>query len=365
MYPSRVWGRNYVKAMKIMVAPRRIGPALSTLVLGTVLLSCGQPVGMSQVYRSFSSGYASLTGSSGTSSSSFAYPRGIAVDAAGNIFVVDSANSRIVETSGISSSTWTAKFPTDATPTGDSLFAPEGIAVDQVGDVWVADSGNGRVVHLNTADWQSATPTFDYCDSVTDTATGRSFALSLPSGLAVTGPAVTGRFLYLTDPGTDFPHNSSMVFKIDAGAPFPANHVAVGLSFLQSGGSNSLSWPRGIAVNPGGTKVYVADEAAHRIVMLDASLGGWTALGGSPGSGTGQFISPQTLAVDSMENIYVVDSANYWVVKMADITAAGWAKIGKQGGSSYNSVYPAWVAVDSSFHVFVSDDVADQIVEFQ
>jgi DNA-binding beta-propeller fold protein YncE len=330
-------------------------PLLPLLCLALVLGSCSQSINPNQGYVRFSS-YSSLVRNAGTSTASFAYPRGIAVDAAGNIFVVDSANSRIVEMGGISGTTSTV-FPTALTPSGDYFSSPEGIALDQTGNIWVADSGQGRIVHLNTADWQTATPTFDFCDTVR--VAGIGYALSLPTGLAF-----SGHYLYVTDPGVDFPGNTARVFKIDVGAPFPASNVATGAAVFQSDSAHRLLWPRGIAVNPSGSKVYVSDEASYRIVMLDSALGGWTGLG-TRGSGTGQFISPQTLAVDANDAIYVVDSANYWIVKMNDIGGSAWTTIGVQGGHEYDSVYPSWIAVGPAFNILVTDDVADEIVELR
>src|ERR1700724_2497901 len=63
-------------------------------------------------------------------------PLGVAVDAAGDVFIVDSVNNRVLKIS-----------PSGAlTTVGSGLQLPEGVAVDGAGDVFIADSGNGRVV---------------------------------------------------------------------------------------------------------------------------------------------------------------------------------------------------------------------------
>ena len=89
----------------------------------------------------------------------------------------------------------------------------------------------------------------------------------------------------------------------------------------------------------------------------------WIALG-TRGSGTGQFVSPQAIALDASHEIYVVDSGTYWVVKMSDMFGAGWTRYGAQSGATSTSVYPNWVTVVSS-KVYVSDDTMHQIAEFQ
>src|SRR5689334_18849150 len=61
-------------------------------------------------------------------------PYGIAADQAGDVFVADFSNNRVVEVPADGSTQQTLPF------TG--LSGPYGVAVDQAGDVFVADSAN-------------------------------------------------------------------------------------------------------------------------------------------------------------------------------------------------------------------------------
>ena len=66
-------------------------------------------------------------------------PSGVAVDGAGDVFVADNSNDRVLE------------LPAGGTPVAlpfSGLNQPGGVAVDGAGDVFVADSFNGRVVEL-------------------------------------------------------------------------------------------------------------------------------------------------------------------------------------------------------------------------
>ena len=66
-------------------------------------------------------------------------PGGVAADLAGNVFIADTGNNRVV------------KFPVGGAPqvaVGSGLSAPQGVAVDSAGDVFIADTGNKRVVEL-------------------------------------------------------------------------------------------------------------------------------------------------------------------------------------------------------------------------
>jgi DNA-binding beta-propeller fold protein YncE len=333
-----------------------------TLVTGILLSACSQSMVPGGVFQSF--GYGRLVAFNGKpAKDSLKYPRGLALDVSGRIFVADARNKRIVMMEALSASSWTV-FPTDATPQGDRFVDPEGIAIGPGGDLWVADAGLQRVVRLKTADWQGGMPTFDYFSSVT--VAGTSYPLSFPTGLAISGTT-----LYLTDPGTEFPKNTPRIFKIDISVDLAsAIHVATGLALLGSKGTGKFqfSFPRGIAVDASGEHVYITDEVNYRVVRMKSDLASsWTTLG-SRGNGSRQFISPQAIATDSSGRLYIADSGNYWIVRIDDMIGAGWTRYGFQSSSAAitDNVYPAWVAVDPvSSAIYVTDDQNYQVAEFE
>src|SRR5207249_3749835 len=81
-------------------------------------------------------------GSSGTGDGQFNRPGGVAMDGSGNVFVVDSGNSRIQKFTN--TGTFLAKW--GSLGSGDGQFnEPRGVAVDGSGNVFVADSNNNRI----------------------------------------------------------------------------------------------------------------------------------------------------------------------------------------------------------------------------
>ncbi len=85
-------------------------------------------------------------GSRGTGDGHFREPRGLAVDAAGRVYVLDRENNRVqVFDSG---GRFLAKWGTRGTGLGQ-FSHPSAIAVDCNGDVYVADTNNNRVERFN------------------------------------------------------------------------------------------------------------------------------------------------------------------------------------------------------------------------
>jgi serine/threonine protein kinase, bacterial len=153
-------------------------------------------------------------------------PRGVAVDAAGTLYVTDYGNSRVLKLAAGASAQTVLPF------TG--LNNPWGVAVDAAGTLYVTDWGNNRVLKL--AAGASAQTELPF--------TG----LKHPGGVAVDGAGT----LYVTDWG------NARVLKLAAGAS--AQTV---LPFTD------LATPEGVAVDGAGN-LYVTDYGNNRVRKLPA-----------------------------------------------------------------------------------------------
>ncbi len=81
-------------------------------------------------------------------------PYGVAVDSAGNLFIADAGNSRLLELpagGGLAT-------VLNTTVNGISLSGPVNIALDNAGNLFIADSGNNRVVEVQ----RSQPPTLSF-----------------------------------------------------------------------------------------------------------------------------------------------------------------------------------------------------------
>jgi sugar lactone lactonase YvrE len=225
---------------------------------------------------------------------------GAAVDGAGNVYVVDNANSQVFK---LAASTFTAST---VVPSG-LLVNPTAVVLDGAGNLYISDTGNSRVVVV-----PNEQGTLNSNDLTALSITG----LGSPSGLAVDG---SGN-LYVAD-STD-----GVVWE---------NPVGGGPTLVVPLATN-LTSPRGVAVDIAGD-VYVS--SANQVTEYPAG-------GGSPvpiGSG---FSNPSSLAVDASGAVYVADSGNSRIVRVAP------------GGAS-QSTLPATgvgsvqgVALDSSANVY-------------
>ena len=102
-------------------------------------------------------GTAGSTGNGGAATSAeLSDPTSVAFDAAGDLFIADSANNEIreVNTNGIISifaGTGTAGYSGDSAPaTGAKLHTPSAVAFDSAGDLFIADTGNNVIREVMT-----------------------------------------------------------------------------------------------------------------------------------------------------------------------------------------------------------------------
>ena len=97
------------------------------------------------------------TGDGGAATAAeLSYPAGVTLDASGNVYIADYGNNRIrkVNTAGIISTiagNGTPGYTADGgAATAEGLYAA-GVAVDAAGTIYIADEGNQRIRSVNTA----------------------------------------------------------------------------------------------------------------------------------------------------------------------------------------------------------------------
>ena len=233
------------------------------------------------------------------------YPNGVAADAAGDVFIADYSNNRVVE------------IPAGGGPqttVGSGLVSPTDVAVDGAGDVFIADYGNSRVVVVPAGGGAQTTVP--------------ASGLKTPYGVAVDGAGD----IFISDT------NNQVVVKVPAGG---GAQTTVG---------SGLSYPRGVAVDGAGD-VFIVNEGNFLVVEVPA--------GGGPQTTVGSGLDhPFGVAVDGAGDVFIADSYNSRVV---EVPAGGGPQITVGSGLSL----PFGVAVNGDGNVFITDSQNNDVVELQ
>jgi len=202
-------------------------------------------------------------GSQGTGPGQFYGVSGLALDAAGRIYVTDTYNSRIVRIDDMYGTNWTS-FGTYGT--GEGQFSgPQGIAIDPQGRIYVADPVMGcliRMDDMNGTNWTA------FCAAGSGTGQLSSFA-------AITIDSA-GR-LYIPDTA-----NARVVRMDDI---MGTNFTVLSQLPAVNGATYTLGGPILVSVDGAG-KIYIAESTYSDVLRVDDMSGAnWTRLTVGQGGG--------------------------------------------------------------------------------
>jgi sugar lactone lactonase YvrE len=304
----------------------------------------------------------------------------VAVDAAGNVYISDDGNKRVLGYATPLTTDFVADLvfgqPDFATrvpcqftePPPTSLYcSPGAITVDAAGNLYVPDMAYSRVLQYDSP-------------FTTDTVADRVFAV--PGGTAAAAVAPDGT-LYVTR------RNDSVQGYL---SPLTTDTVA-DLTIVHGGSSTPQLWIRGLAVDSDGT-LYVSDGAAGRRVFAyndpfatdtlpDRVFGHGAVYTNTSCNAGGYSMSSLCfggpLAITSDGGLLVGDSSNNRVLlyedPLSDLTAdLEFGHIGpiSVGTCSYIGIIsaatlcgPLGAAVDAQGNVYVADDNDSRVVVYE
>lgn len=191
-------------------------------------------------------------------------PLDVAIDGAGNLFVVDNRNQAVVK------ETFSAGNYTQTT-IASGLSDPRAVAVDGAGNVYIADTGNSRVL-------EESPTAHGYAQSTVDSGIG------FPYGVTVDG---SGN-VYIAD------NENNRILK-----ETPSSG-----SYTRSTAVSGLSGPLGIAVDGNGNLYIAADSSGPGTLLKESLSDGVYSQSTIPVAGE---FAPQGIAVDGAGNVYFVD----------------------------------------------------------
>ncbi len=153
------------------------------------------------------------------------------------------------------------------------------------------------------------------------------------------------------------------VFVADAGRAQVVAYTAEGKLVALYGQPGELVNPTDVAVSPDGTRLYVADSKAHRIVVYGRADGHREGAFGRRGEGPGEFAFPTSLAFTPDGDLLVVDQLNSRVQLLTD-EGEYLDEFGGLGTGFGNFVRPKDVAVDREGIIYVTDAAFNNVQLF-
>ena len=275
-------------------------------------------------------------------------PQHVAVDGAGNIYVLDFGNARvrkIAAATGIITTVagnGSVAFRGDGGPaTNAALNSPGDMAVDAAGNIFLADTDSNRIRKVDVKSGNIATiagnGTISYGG---DGGPATGAQLNFPGQMTLDAAGN----VYVVD------NNNYRVRRISAATGTITNFAGTGVQgFSGDGGSAAtakLDELGGIVADAAGN-VYIADRGNSVIRKVTAGVISTFA------GGSGEFVGPSDVGLDSAGNLYVADAGNQRVVKVDAKTAAISVAVADV------SVYG--LAVDAGGNVYFSDIFSNQV----
>ena len=303
-------------------------------------------------------------------------PAGLAVDAAGNVYIADTLNHSIREVTTDGTITTIAGLgrPGYSGDGGQAvnglLNHPTGLAIDSSGNLYVADVYNNRIRKISGGVINTTAGSGSNGIAITSTTSGAATAaaLSQPNGVAVDG---SGN-IYIADTG------DNGVKKIDTAGNISVIGGNGSGGYTGDGGKATSAQvaPYALASDSAGI-IYVADLHNGRIRKISSgtitTVAGSGAFGfsGDGGKATSAALAVYGVAVDSSGNLYMVDSIDNRIREISSggtittVAGNGSLQYSGDGGAAINAelLFPSAVAVDSAGNYYIADTYNNAIRE--
>jgi tripartite motif-containing protein 71 len=196
-----------------------------------------------------------------------------------------------------------------------------------------------------------ASPSYRYSHTIGNAAAGGQVGFRHPVDVA----AGQGGLLYVLNHSYEFQEDGKWVVRCTIGEEY------LGKFGSRGDGEGQFVWPNSIALDHQGC-VYITDEYLHRVSIFDPEgnfQGRWGALGDDPG----QWERPAGIAFDGDDHLLVADSLNHRIQRY---TKDG-RFLGQWGGPGVGDGQlntPWGLTVDRQGNVYVADWRNDRVQKF-
>lgn len=243
-------------------------------------------------------------------------PGGIAIDKSGNVYIADADNDvvRMVNTQGninTFAGTGTSGFSGDGSAaTSAKLSAPNAVAVDGLGNVYISDAGNDRIRMVSSSGNISTVAGNGKFAYAGDNGPATSASIDYPYGIAIDG----SNNLYIAD------YVNNRIRKVSGGTitTIAGNGTPGYTGDGAAATAAELNYPLAVAIGPDSSTVYLTDGADNVIRYIDTKGNIHTCAGNGSAGYTGdggpataaQMNYPYGIAVNSMGNLFIADEDN-------------------------------------------------------
>ena len=302
------------------------------------------------------------------------FPRGVALDGSGNLYIADMVNHRIrkVDTAGVITTVAgdvTAGYGGDGgAATAARLNSPTSVALDAAGNLYIADLWNHRIRKVDTAGVITTVAGDGTAGYGGDGAAAAAARLNSPISVALDG---SGN-LYIADNQRIRKVSSAGTITTVAG---DGTEDEFGRGDYGGDGGAAvaaqLNDPTDMAPDGSGN-LYIADSSNQRIrkvssagIISTVAGDGTQGYSGDGGAATAaaQLNSPTGVALDSANNLYIADTSNHRIRKadsagtLTTVAGDGTAGFSGAGGAAaaaqLNS--PTGVALDGAGNLYIAD----------
>ena len=295
-------------------------------------------------------------------------PYGVALDAAGDLYIADNFNNRVRKVSngviGTVAGNGTYGYGGDNGPATSALLAsPVGLAVDSAGNLYIADADNNRIREVSNGIITTVVGNGAYGFSG-DNGAAASASLYEPGMIAFDSAGN----LYIADNG------NNRIRKVSNGIiTTVAGNGGQGFSGDNGPATSAeLNGPYGIAVDPAGD-IYFSDNGNERIrkitngAIATVAGSGAEGLSGDNGPATAATLfNPTGVALDSAGQLYIADTYNDRIRRVSNGTittvAGGGNQFGDNGPATGAELdYPLGIAFYSAGNLYVSENANSRI----
>lgn len=302
------------------------------------------------------------------------HPRGLAVDASGNVYISDVDNHRIrrVSPSGIISTIAGNGVPGDSGDGGPAVSASlsdvTGLALDGAGNLYIADAGNRRVRKVTTNGIISTIAGTGVQGFSGDGGPATDAQLNRPTSVLFRAGD-----LYIAD------SSNQRIRRVSANGTITTiagNGVAGFSGDSGPATSASLRFPLGLAADSLGN-LYFADGDNNRVrrispegIITTAAGNGSGRFAGDQGPATNASLNiPWDVAIDGAGNLYIADAGNNRVRKVdgfgliSTLTGTGEDGYAGDDGPAAAAVlnFPWGLTTDASGRIYIADRVNNRV----